>query len=83
VPGEPHANEKHPAQPLYPYERSYVINDNDPSREDNHRPPTRNRVMETVNVLVAVVLAAQFPNVTTGLLIAAISLCAVIVKQPT
>lgn len=67
---------------MHPYERSYAINTNQPAGEDNTPQPTRNRVTETVNVLTAVVLAAQMPNVTTGLLVAAISLCAVIVKQP-
>ncbi|QII01079.1 hypothetical protein BH92_15420 [Rhodococcoides fascians A21d2] len=46
-----------------------------------HDPPTRNRVMETVNLLAAVGLAAQIPNVTTGVLIAAIGLCGVIARE--
>lgn len=52
----------------------------DPPSED-HRPPTRNRVTETVNLLAAVGLAAQVPNVTTGVLIAAIGLCGVIARE--
>ena len=67
---------------MLPLERSHMVNDSHVPAEDNHRAPTRNRVMETANVLLAVVLAAQMPNVTTGLLIAAISLCAVIVRHP-
>lgn len=48
---------------------------------DKHRPPTRNRVTETINLLAAVGLAAQIPNMTTGLLIAAIGLCGVIARE--
>ncbi|NIL90710.1 hypothetical protein RhoFasSB10_03040 [Rhodococcus fascians] len=52
----------------------------DPPSED-HRPPTRNRIMETVNLLAAVGLTAQIPNVTTGVLIAAIGLCGVVARE--
>ena len=48
---------------------------------DKHGPPTRNRIMETINLLAAVGLAAQIPNMTTGVLIAAIGLCGVIATE--